>query len=328
MRLDAANRSFLALLAVTVLLAMYVLCGALGSVLVPLAAARISREGLAGLLGGGSSVSMFGFVAIVMLSVALGVRSITRQVAASRRLARLVRAVTLTMPDTLALAAADVGLAGRIALLDAPERFSFVYGLVNPRVVVSRGLVEGVSLGELQAVLEHERYHVLNLDPLKALLAQTLSATFFFLPALESLCGRYLAGRELAADRRAIRMCGPRPLAGALLKVVRGPEWVELEDIAAIGGGAFLNARVAQLETGVEPKPAPATAMRLTLSLAGAALFAASFLASASSLGATPSTADLLSGLLCAAPFAGAGIVASAILARRARRPLAARQTL
>lgn len=88
---------------------------------------------------------------------------------------------------------------------------SFAYGVLTPRVAVSRGLLKGVSDDELRAVLEHERYHVCNLDPLKVVLVQALSAAFFFLPALDSLRARYLAGRELAADRRAVRACGAGP---------------------------------------------------------------------------------------------------------------------
>jgi hypothetical protein len=42
MRLDSANRSFVALMTLVLLLGMYVLCGALGSVLVPLVLARVS----------------------------------------------------------------------------------------------------------------------------------------------------------------------------------------------------------------------------------------------------------------------------------------------
>lgn len=71
--------------------------------------------------------------------------------------------------------------------------------------------------------------HVCSLDPLKVVLVQALSAAFFFSPALNSLRARYLVGGELAVDRRAVRACGRRPLVGALLKVVRGPDWSELE---------------------------------------------------------------------------------------------------
>lgn len=80
-----------------------------------------------------------------------------------------------------------------------------------------------------------------------------MSATFFLIPALRALERRYLAGRELAADRRAVRACGRQSLAGALFKVVKGPAWPELGSAAAIGGPELLDVRVAQLESGREP---------------------------------------------------------------------------
>jgi len=236
------------------------------------------------------------------------------------------------LPDEPALMASEVRLDGRVVLLDVPERFSFVYGLLTPRVAVSRGLLQGISDEELRAVFEHERYHVCNLDPLKILLVQALSATFFFLPALDSLRARYVAGRELAADRRAVRACGRRPLVSALLKVVRGPDWIELDGVAAIGGPELLDVRVVQLESGIQPKLSTLSFTRVTVSLLGAGLFAATFLASVFSFGGPAAvhqatgtgltTADLLSGLTCAAPFAGAGLVAYWLIARHASRPL------
>lgn len=317
MTLDAANRSFWTLIATTAMPATYVLCGAFGSVIV--------AEPLD---GGARSAATLGVMTAVTFGLAACIRSIKRQLAASRRLLHRVRDVTLPIPDALGEIAADVGFDGRVVFLDDPGRFSFVFGALTPRVAVSRGLFQGVSCAELRAVLEHERYHVENLDPLKLLLAQALSAAFFFLPSVDLLRTRYLAGRELAADRRAVNLCGRRPLASALLKVVGAPEWVELEDVAAIGWPALLDARVAQLETGVEPKPVPLVTTGGVLSLLGAALLAAALLASGSSFGVALSTADLIDGLICATPFGGAAIVMSAILARRARRPLRASQTL
>jgi hypothetical protein len=152
---------------------------------------------------------------------------------------------------------------------------------------------------------------------------QTLSATFFLLPVFDSLSARYLTGRELAADRQAVAACGRRPLIGALLNVVHGPEWGELDGVAPLGGRSLLEVRAVQLETGAEPE-LPALGMtRVTLSLGGATLLAAAFLASVSSLGGataisrvagTALSAALLSGLICAAPFAGAGTVTYRIL--------------
>lgn len=338
MRLDSANRSFLALMSLALLLGMYVLCGAVGSVLAPLVLARVSHDGIAGLLNsGGSMLPVLLFIALVAAGLAFGARSIARQIVASQRLARRVRGLALELPDELALTASEVGLSGRVVLIDAPERFSFAYGVLTPRVAVSCGLLAGVSGEELRAVLEHERYHVCNLDPLKVVLVQALSAAFFFLPALDSLRARYLAGRELAADRRAVRACGRRPLVGALLKVVRGPDWSELEGVAAIGGPELLDVRVAQLESGIQPKLSTLSITRATISLVGATLFAATFIAAVFSFGGPAAVyratgtglmiADLLSGLTCAVPFAGAGLVAYWLIARRASRPLTNRQS-
>ena len=334
MRLDSANRSFLAMMSLALLLGMYVLCGALGSVLVPLIMARISHDGIAGLSdgGGGAMLPVFLFIILVAGGLALGIRSIVRQMVDSSRLGRRVCGLALEPPDELVLTASEVGLSGRVVLLDAPERFSFAYGILTPRVAVSRGLLDGVSGDELRAVLEHERYHVCNLDPLKVVFVQALSAAFFFLPALDFLRARYLAGRELAADRRAVRACGRQPLVSALLKVVRGPDWSELEGAAAIGGPELLDVRVAQLETGIQPKLAMLTITRASASLLGTTLFAATFLAAVFSFGGPAAVyratgtgltiADLLSGLTCAAPFAGAGLVAYWLIARRASQPL------
>ncbi|MHB8233277.1 MAG: M56 family metallopeptidase [Solirubrobacteraceae bacterium] len=323
MTLDSANRSFLALTLIALLLVTYMICAALGSAPLPLAASRTSRVGLAGAFDGGRSlVPVLAFLVVVTVSITRASISIGRQVSASLRLTRHMHEATLMNLGPLDEAARDCRLAGRVLLVEAPERFSFAYGVLAPRVAVSRGLLEGASPTELRAVLHHERYHVVNLDPLKASLAQTLSAAFFFLPALESLRTRYLAARELSADRCAARICGRAPLAGALLKVVRGPAWSNLEGVAAIGAPELLHVRVAQLETGTEPKLAQIGMLRVTLSLAGATLFATSFLASASVLGAAISTTDLLSSLMCGALPATLGTVAYLAHASRVERRL------
>jgi Zn-dependent protease with chaperone function len=326
-RLDSANRSFLAIVGIALLLGAYVLCGAMGSVLVPLLIARVSRQGLDGLVSG-SLLPALPFLAMVAVGLVLASHSLAQQLLASRRLGRRIRDLEVSLTDELAQAAAEAGLGGRLALIDAAELFSFAHGVLGPRVAVSRGLLEGTSIAELRAVLEHERYHVANLDPLKIVFVQALSRAFFFLPILKSLRARYVAGRELAADRRAVRICGRPPLAGALLKVLAGPAWSELTVAVPIGDPSLLAVRVAQLETGVEPKLDGFDAPRAIASLVGACSLIAVFLASASGLGgngtvshtagAELASAALRASLSCTLPFAGAGLLAYLSIAVRA----------
>jgi Zn-dependent protease with chaperone function len=332
-RLDSANRSFAILVGGSLLLGMYLICGAVGGVLVPLIVSRASHHGLGAVIAGSHSLlPAVLFVALVCIGIALGVRSLWRQVNASQRLAERVQSLTLPLPAQLAGTAASAGLEGRVILVDAREWFSFTYGALTPRVAVSRGLYEGVSQSELAAVLEHERYHVRNLDPLKVLLVRALPAMFLFLPALSALRSRYVAGRELAADRRAVQACGRTPLAAALLKVVRGPAWRELDVAAAIGGPELLDVRVAQLESGKEPPLAGMSAAGTMLTMLVVVLFCCAFVASIVTSGGSAAVfretgtaidfTEVASGALCVVPFALGALGVYGVLARRARRPV------
>jgi Zn-dependent protease with chaperone function len=323
-RLDRANRSFLAFVGIALLSGAIVLCGAVGAVLLPLIFAPRSRWAV-------SSVPAIVFMAPIAFGLGLGSRSLGRQVLASYRLARRVRRLAVATPDDLKCAASHAGLAGRVVLVDAAQAFSFVYGVFTPRVAVSRGLFDSASPGELRAVLEHERYHVCNLDPLKMVVLRVLSATLVFLPVLGSLCARYVAGRELAADRRAVVICGRRSLAGALLKVVRGPDWSELHMAASLGGRELLDARVVQLETGREPRLAALSLSRVAASALVAVVLTVVYIASVSSFGPTAvhrltaaalADATIRGGISCGAPFAGTGLVLYLLIAMRATRPL------
>ena len=332
MKLDTANRSFASLLSASLVAGMFIFCGAVGCVLVALVATRLAQDGLGALTSGGHALwPAVVFIALVGAGAVVGIRSIARQIRASRRLGRRISQLALEPSDDLADAARRAGLHGRVVLVDSEERFSFAYGALTPRVAVSRGLFEAASPRELDAVLEHERYHVRNLDPLKVLLARSLPAAFFYLPAFRSLQSRYVAGRELAADRRAVERCGRKPLAGALFKVVRGPDWPELQVSAAIGGPELLDVRVAQLESGEEPRVGVPTAA-LAASLLGAALLLGLFLASVVSFGGPSEVArttgagfgplDIATAVLCAAPWAAGLWLGYRWLSRRTRRPL------
>lgn len=273
MRLNAANRAFLALVALSLL--AYAALGAAALALVSLIAYRAVSGQTEALLAGHDLRPAVAFLAPVGLGALLGWRSLRRQTGATRDLAARVGELRVPQPPDVVLAARRVGMSRRrVDVVRAAEPFSFAYGLVAPRVVVSTGLVDAVSREELDAVLEHERYHVRNLDPLKVLLARVLPSALFFLPALHDLRKRYAAGREIAADRRALEIHGRRALAGALLKVVRGPGWSELGAAAAIGGTDLLDVRVAQLETGQEPD-----APRMSLALAAASTVVVAVLA-------------------------------------------------
>lgn len=274
MRLNTANRSFVALLIVAAI--PYALLGFAGCALVGAVSYELYTRGWEAVNAGQQDLRpALVFFGLLALGSSLGVASIVTQVRASMRLAGRVRALRVPTPHGVDEIARRRKVSGRVDVVDSPEAFSFAYGFLFPRIALSTGLIATLSLVELEAVLAHERYHLKAWDPAKVVLARAFPRAAFYLPALRGLRRRYVAGRELAADRRAIRACGEPALAGALYKVIRGPAWPELAQAAAIGGPELLDARVEQLETGREPSmPGISGAAKLVTVLALAALAA------------------------------------------------------
>lgn len=122
MRLDSANRSFVALMSLALLLGMYVLCGAVGSVLVPLVVARISHDGIAGLLdSGGAMLPVLLFIILVAAALAFGARSIARQIVALSDLPAVCVGSRLSCPTSWHLRHQRSGWVGAWSSLMRPS---------------------------------------------------------------------------------------------------------------------------------------------------------------------------------------------------------------
>jgi Zn-dependent protease with chaperone function len=325
--MDSPTRNFLALVSVCALLGAWALWGFFAYVLVPL----LGIDGGADTrLAAACLLPAIALAALLAVSVGLAVRTLRRQMSASRRLSRRVQAAEIAPSAELRAAVTATGLEGRVALVDSAEPFSFVYGVLAPRVAISRGFLESLSAEELRAALEHERYHVRNLDPLRALTGKVLSEAFFLLPALEVLRARYQLARELAADRRAEQVCGDRPLLGAMLKAIGGPEEEPVVSVS-VAQACHLDARISRLESGRMPALAVANPSSLAWSALGASTFLLVFLSAIIGLGGTSALAraaayelsatGIFLDALCAMPIV---VVALAYrrLARAAGKPL------
>jgi Zn-dependent protease with chaperone function len=292
---DRANRAFGVFVALC--FSSFVALGVGACILICIIGYRVHREGFDALADGGNDLRpALVFLALVGAGTLAGLGSLRTQWFATRRLQGRIEELRLAPGPELFESAARVDVAGRVDLLDAAEPFSFTYGLLRPRIAISLGLAESLSASELDAVLEHERYHLRNLDPLKLLVARMLAPMLFFVPVLRELRNHYVVARELAADQRALHRQGRGALAGALYKVVGSPQWVQLTPAAAIGGGEALDARVQQLETGLAPTTVPVSRPMVLLSALGAAALFTAFLASLFAFGGPAALARLCNG--------------------------------
>lgn len=235
------------------------LLGAAAAAILTLAVMLVALDG-EGLVTLGSSVARALFACVFLLaeprgiqisSVALvlalvvlaSVAAFTRALMGAVHQRRLLRTLVLEPADDPRLhrLAQAAGLRELwIAPADRPA--AFCYGLVRPRVVVSRGFVEALELDEQEAAIWHEAHHARRYEPLRCLSARLAAATVVWLPACQDLADRYLLLKELDADRLAVRRTSRQALASALVGVAATPTLA-----GTVGLGELVEARVDRL---------------------------------------------------------------------------------
>ncbi len=173
--------------------------------------------------GGPAALIGLSITALALSAIGLGLRSVYRQVRASRRY----------------LAALPIGSTAldveghKCQLIDSAEPQAFCAGYLRPWVYLSRGAQVQLEPAELRAVLAHESHHQRRRDPLRLLTARALADSLFFIPVLSRISERYSALGELAADEAAVKeVQGRGPLASALLKFSQSPAQAAVVSLA------------------------------------------------------------------------------------------------
>jgi beta-lactamase regulating signal transducer with metallopeptidase domain len=292
--MDSADRCFAFLVGTSVVFLGYGACGVIAFALAPLVAGDQGASPVFGLLALALVIGLAG------ASAALGARAAWRHRGDNARLVGELERAAVAPGAELRAAAREAGLDGRVVAVASADPFSFVFGIFRPRVAIATGMLERLSPAELRAALEHERYHVRNLDPLRELVGRVLAEALFFLPLAASLHRRYATERELAADRRAAAICGRRPLAGALLAALEGSGPAPRTGVG-LAGSALLASRLAQLETGRAAPVEEVGARAVLRSALGLAAVLALFLAAVYGVGGGAAVARLVASELAPA---------------------------
>jgi hypothetical protein len=217
-------------------------------------------------------------VAVLLLGLAtvgisLGLTSLVRQMYGTLRLIRSLLAKRIAVPNVVNVAAADMGLEGRIDVVDDGRPFSFCYWFIRPRICISTSLVRRLDVEELRAVLFHERYHLRHRDPLRLVIARYFAAGLYVVPVVEELVEHFVLEKELEADQDAVRAMGEvRPLAGALYALLPDADEVSLGLLVPVGSLSVTEARIDHL---VDGRPLPVAIRPASIALSGGALLAA-----------------------------------------------------
>jgi Zn-dependent protease with chaperone function len=184
--------------------------------------------------------------ALALLAGAILVTSVARGVTAWRQAS--IRARTwMRGADRVALA----GTAIPAFQIDADAPTMALVGVLEPRLLVTRGLVRALTPAELDACIAHEVGHQRAWDNLKRLAMRAAPDVLTWLPAARALEASWVSASEHAADRLAsgddaAARCA---LASALVKVARlTPRPTRMaEPICTLVGEGDIASRVRQL---------------------------------------------------------------------------------
>ncbi|MBA2371121.1 MAG: M48 family metalloprotease [Chloroflexi bacterium] len=221
-------------------------------------------------------------VAVLVLGLAicgigLGLGSLMRQLLATASLIRSLLRRRVPTPLAAMRAAAALGMAGRIDVVADRRAFSFCYWFIRPRVCLSTGLLARLEGDELDAVLLHERSHLLRRDPLRLVIARYFAAGLYVVPVVEELVEYYTLEKELEADQDAVHALGDvGPLARALYKVLPDADQLELGLLTPVGALSATEARIDQL---IDGRALPLRVRPVSVALSGGAILGAAVLA-------------------------------------------------
>ena len=151
----------------------------------------------------------------------LGLLSFILQVAKTRLYLKNKLGKKTTVPPEVAKIAFQLHLGGKIDIIKEKESSSFCYGLFRPRICLTSGLINKLSSKELKAVLLHEKYHLINYDPLKIMLSKAVSLMFFFIPSFKDIHVHFALSKEIAADELAIMNGYKTSLISVLSKLLK-----------------------------------------------------------------------------------------------------------
>ena len=195
--------------------------------------------------------------AVIITALLIGVSQLGKRLWQTYRFVAKLQVATGVKPTAtpsvrLASLCTTLGLARPVTVLATPVPLAFCFGLLNPAICLSTGLIETLTDRELKAVLLHEEHHRRHYDPLRTLLVDVAAALLFFLPAAVEWRNLFHVATELAADRYAVRLAGRFSLAGALHKLLTHPLTIQLPatDMGAIRSFSATDARLAHLLDG------------------------------------------------------------------------------
>lgn len=92
----------------------------------------------------------------------------------------------------------------QVRMIKTDRPLAICFGIFQPKIYISSGLLKIVNTDELRAILAHEKYHLDHKDNLVMLLASVVQNLLPFFPIIKDFIKNYRIQRELEADASAV----------------------------------------------------------------------------------------------------------------------------
>lgn len=156
-----------------------------------------------------SAVTVLLFAVVYMILAICAGSSISSVVKTQKKYTSL-KSKTFPIPQKLSFVINSLGISDSdIWYLRTMKPIAVTIGIMDPKIVVSSGLLQRLTIEELTAVLLHEKYHLRNYHGFLHVIATSiLQSLSFFLPALIDTSKAISHHFETVADRYAARNQG------------------------------------------------------------------------------------------------------------------------
>lgn len=113
------------------------------------------------------------------------------------------------------------GLAGKVRIIADKKPSAFCLGLLRPKIYLSTGLIQLMMKQELEAIILHEKYHLLKKDNIFLITATFIRQLLIPFPIFSDIIDSFIKIREIKADRYGTVLLGKKqPIVSAFKKLL------------------------------------------------------------------------------------------------------------
>lgn len=112
-------------------------------------------------------------------------------------------------------------LQDKIIIFNDFRFMAFCLGVFNPKIYLSNQLLKNMTSSEVEAIILHEKQHILGKDNLLLLFLNLVKTAFFFFPVVADFVNSIEIQKEIYADQIVVKETGRRiNIISALRKVI------------------------------------------------------------------------------------------------------------